>query len=185
MPMIEDGTGKGYKVKIDDENMAHVLSTEAHLCHHINLAHGEAYSVVVSKTPTGAADCFLYLKNTDDDDLIISSVLLYAATDESVQIKLGDSGTTSGGTANVPTNRNAGSGNSADCTCEDGVDITGLSGGSVVDEISIDGATGSHKTVWRSDILLPKNGIATFYAVTGAIAIKMTVSIGFHNNQWG
>ena len=182
--LVKDGTGKGYSLKVDDENMAHVLATSVEVQHHINHAHQEAYSIVVSKTPTAAADCFLYIKNDSDLDLMISSALLYAATDESVQVKLGDSGTATGGAANTPVNRNAGSGKTADCTCEDGVDITGLSGGSVVDEIAIDGATGSHKTVWRSDLIVPKNSVATFYAVTGGIAIKMTLSIGFHNNQW-
>jgi hypothetical protein len=178
---LEDGKGTGYKAEVDNENNLHTLAIATTLQHHINHEHQELYSIVVSKTPTGAGDCFLYIKNNSDDDMLVCALSAYAATDESIQVKHGDTGTTSGGTANVPVNRNAGSGKTADCTCEDGVDITGLSGGSVVDEVAVDGATGTRKHIWRSDIILPKNATMSLYAVTGAIALKVTLTVAFHS----
>lgn len=168
-------------MEVSSEGMGKVRAIAVSPGHHFNHTHEESYSIIVSKTPTGAGDCFLYLKNTDDDDIIVNSITLYAASDESVQIKLGDSGTTAGGSANTPVNRNTGTGNTAECDCEDGVDITGLSGGSVVEDIFIDGATSAKKYRWDSSLILKKNGVLTLYAVTGAIAIKATLSISFHS----
>lgn len=179
--MIEDGTGSGTRVKITDENCMCCKAVTIPFQQHVNEEHAETYSIVVSKTPTAAGDCFLYLKNLSTDDLCISKAKLYAAADEFIQMKIGDTGTTAGGAANTPVNRNAGSGTTADCTCEDGVNITGLSGGSVVDDVFVDGATSMVEIVWDSRIIIPKNSVASFYAVTGGIAIKMTVSILFHS----
>jgi len=178
--MIEDGTGSGKRVKITDENCMCCKAVTIPFQQHVNEDHQEVYSIVVSKTPTAAGDCFLYLKNTSNDDLFISRAKLYAAADEFVQLKLGDAGTPAGGAANVPVNRNAGSGATADCTCLDGVNITALGGGAVVEDVFVDGATSMVEIGWDSRILIPKNSVASFYAVTGGIAIKMTVSILFH-----
>lgn len=182
--LIEDGKGTGYKAQITAENRMAVNAVDTFLQQHINQAHSELYSVVISKTPTGAADCFFYLKNESDSDLMIFSLNGHvAAADESIQIKLGDSGTATDGSANTPVNRNVGSGKTADCTCEDGVNITGLSGGSVVDEICLNSDVDSLKYRWESGLLLPKNGVLTLYAVTGALALKVTLTIGFHEED--
>lgn len=179
--MIEDGTGSGSRVKITDENCMCCKAITIPFQQHVNEENEESFSIIVSKTPTAAGDCFLYLKNTSSDDLVITKAKLYAAADEFIQLKVGDTGTTVGGAANTPVNRNAGSGTTADCTCQDGVDITGLTGGSVVDDVFVDGATSMVEIGWESRIIIPKNSVASFYAVTGGIAIKMTVSILFHS----
>lgn len=178
--MLEDGTGSGRRVEVTDENCICCKAVAIPFQQHVNEDHADAYSIIVSKTPTGAGDCFLYLKNTSSDDLMICKAKVYAAADEFIQVKVGDSGTTAGGTANTPINRNFGSGRTADCTCEDGVNITGLSGGSVVEDSFFDGGVSMNQIEWKSMLILPKNSIATFYAVNGAIALKMTLSILFH-----
>lgn len=170
----------GTPQRVNNENAAKVSAISINVCHHINQIHEESYSVIISKTPTAAGDCFFYLKNLSENVLLSTSIKLYAASDEFVQVKIGDLGTPADGSANTPTNRNSGSGNTADCTCEDGVNITGLSGGSVIDDIFVDGATPQKKYSWGSKIILPKNGILTLYAVNGAILIKATLSICFH-----
>lgn len=170
----------GNKLKITSEFMAKVIAVCTAIQFHVNCKTEEAYSIIISKTPTAAGDCFLYLKNLSDEDLLVYSICTYAASDESVQIKLGDTGTSSGGSANTPVNRNAGSGNAADCTCEDGVNITGLSGGSVVEDIFIDGVTSMKKYRWKTGLVLKKNDVLTLYAVTGGIALKVNLGIGFY-----
>lgn len=136
------------------------------------------YSAVIAATPTGAGDCFFYMTNNDDKPILISSLKLYAASTESVQVKLGDTGVV-GGThaALVPANRNAGSAKEADVTCESGVDITGLSGGRVVDELV--GGTTMVRWLWLTGMVIPKNRTLSLYAVTGAIAIKATLGFCF------
>jgi hypothetical protein len=173
------GSENSVGVKVTSEGQLHTYAVVEREQLHVNEHEKQAYSLVVSQTPTGAGDCFLYIKNTGDDDLIISSIKLYSASAERVQVKLGDSGTTSGGTALTPVNRNAGSNNAPTATIEDGVDITGLSGGSVMDDITA--GTTMAKWSWESGIILSTNTVATFYAVTGAVAIRMTVSFYIHD----
>ena len=178
--IIEDGHGTGSKVKVGEEGCLNAKAVTVPMQQHINEQDGESYSVIIDKTPTGAGDCFFYIKNNSDKDMFVTSGKISAATDETVRIKLKDVGTPVGGTANVPVNRNAGSGKKADVTCQDGVDITGLSGGEIVEQVDVDGAVGSVKYPWASGLIIPKNQTLTMYAVTGAIALKSTLSIAFH-----
>jgi len=178
--MIEDGTGSGQKVEVNAENCMCCKSVTVPFQQHVNEDLEEAYSIVVAKTPTAAGDCFLYLKNTSNNPLMICKAKVYTAADEFVQVKVGDTGVPAGGAANTPINRNFGSGHTADCTCLDGVDITNLAGGAVVEDAFFDGAVSMNQIEWQSMLILPKNSVATFYAVNGAIALKMTLSILFH-----
>lgn len=141
---------------------------------HANQHEEESYSAVIDVTPTGAGDCFFYITNDSDIEAVVTSLKLYAAAAEIIQIKIRDTGVI-GGThaALVPVNRNAGSGKAADVTCESGVDITGLSGGDIVDEL-VAGTT-MWKWTWNSGLIIPKNRMVSLYAVTGAIAIKATL----------
>lgn len=113
--------------------------------------------------------------------MYVCSLTASAATDETIQIKVKDIGTPAGTTVNTPVNRNAGSGKVADVDCYDGVDITGLSGGSVIEQFEFDGNTGSTKFRYSSCIIIPKNHVLTLYAVTGAIALKVSLSLMFHD----
>lgn len=178
--IIGDGHGTGNKAQVTDEGCICTKAISVHFTQHIN-EKGDAYSVIIEKTPTGAGDCFFYIKNNDDQNMYVCSLTGAAATDETVQIKIRDIGTPAGTTANVPVNRNASSGKEADVTCYDGVDITGLSGGSVVEQFELDGATGSRKFRYNSCIIIPKNQTLSLYAVTGAIALKISLGINFHD----
>lgn len=176
MIIRDPSTGKG--MEVNDEGYGKVANVNRPLQHHANVVYGNAYSAIISVTPTGAGDCFFYIKNDDVLNLVIRSITLYGASAESLQVKLGDSGTVGGTHADLlPVNRNAGSGKTADVTCESGVDITGLSGGSVVCDINF---TNSFvKLRWDSSLIVPKNTIFSLYAVTGAIAIKANLSFLF------
>ena len=179
--MIEDGHGTGRKVHVTDEGCLCAKAVTIHFEQHVNVEYEEAYSAIISRTPTAANDCFFYIKNNSDNDMYVCSLTLSAATDETIQIKIKDTGTPAGTTDNTPINRNASSGKQADVTAYDGVDITALSGGSVVDQIDVDGATGSEKFRWNSCFIIPKNQTLTLYAVTGGIAIKATIGMFFHD----
>lgn len=177
---IQDSTGSGYGQKINEENQAHTYSASFPVQHHVNHDHGKAYNLLVSKTPTATGDCFVYIKNTDDDDLVITDMKFLAATDEIVQVKLSDIGTPVGGTDTTPANKNAGSAQVASGTFQTGVNITGLSGGITTDEFQIDGGTGTKYHRWLAGLIVPKNKTATFYAVTGGIALRGSISFYIH-----
>lgn len=167
-----DGAGMG----VNDDGYGKVSAVSHNLQFRANLFMQNSYNAVISVTPTGAGDCFFYLKNDDSSDLIINTIKLYSASSEQVQFKFGDSGTI-GGThaALTPVSKNAGSGKVADVTCESGVDMTGLSGGSIIEHIYT--STTMQRWFWDSTLILPKNRILTLYAVTGAVALQ--ASIGF------
>lgn len=180
--IIEDGhTGLGVKV-VDDGYLAS-KSTCLNFEQYVNEVEQEVYSVILDKTPTDAGDCFFYVKNNSDKDMYINSLTASAATDETIRLYIKDEGTPAGTTVNNPVNRNAGSGKKADVTAYDGVDITGLSGGSLVEQFVIDGNTGSKKFRYNSSLIIPKNQTFTLYVVTGAIALVVSLSISFYKQE--
>lgn len=176
--MIIRDPNDGVGMKVNDNGYGEIFSVMRPLQHYANVTELNVYSAVIDVTPTGAGDCFFYLKNNDDLDLVVRSISLYGASAESIQVKLGDTGTVGGTHADLtPISRNAGSGKIADATCESGVDITGLSGGSVVDLVQF---TNSYlKVRWDSSLIVPKNSMLSLYAVTGAVAINANLSFLF------
>ena len=172
MIIRDSSTGKAWDINPDGFGQINAFTSP--LPYFANIIRQDSYSAIIDVTPTGAGDCFFYIKNDSSYDLIITSLKAYSASAEIVQMKLGDSGTVGGTHATLaPASRNAGSGKTADATCEVGVDITGLSGGYVVDTFYT--TTTQTKWDWESRIIVPKNSIMSLYAVTGAIAIGGTL----------
>ena len=180
--LIEDGKGTGKTAQVDSENRLSTLAVATTMEQHTNHKEGQAYTAMFSVTPTGAGDCFGYIKNESDTDMLITALMMRCASDEIIQLKLGDSGTPTGGTDITLVNRNAGSGFSATVDAQQGVDITGLSGGAVVAGAFIDGATNSLKVDIKSALIIPKNKVVTFYVVTGTAAVMVCCSIHFHGH---
>ncbi len=180
MTIIKDGSGSGYLAKVTNENRLATEAISEDVVSHINKIEKEVYSVIVSQTPTGAGDCFCYIKNTSSLDLILRSITLAAASDETIQIKIKDTGTPVNGNTYIPVNRNSGSTNVASGIFQTGNDITGLSGGSLVDQFFLKSGNNSEKYSWKSNIIIKPNDTLTFYVVTGAIAIKMSSTIYYY-----
>ena len=178
--IIEDGQGTGDKAHVNANGCVCVRATTIHFLQRVNELHQEAYTATIEKTPTAAGDCFFYLKNNSADNMYISSMTAAVATDETIQLYINDVGTPAGTTANTLVNRHAGSGRTADATAYDGVDITGLSGGQMVEQFKVDGNIGSQKWRYNSCIIIPKNHVFTLYAVTGGIAIILSLGIAFY-----
>lgn len=177
MVVIEDGTGQGYKSKVNSDNSLSVEASTFDKIHLVNLDKGQAYGMTFTVTPTGANDCFCYIMNTSTNNLVLNSILLASASDEVIQMKLRDIGTPVGGSTAIPVNRNTNSNNTAVGTFQTGVDITGLSGGSIVDQYFVKGVTKSEKYSWASKIIIGPNGVFSLYAVTGAIALRISLSL--------
>jgi hypothetical protein len=136
----------------------------------------EAYGTTATETPTGAGDFFFHLVNGSTTRLMyVSQITASAATDEKIQVSLNDIGTASGGGAQVPVNKYAGSPGDAECTCEGAADITGLASGTVVATIQTDGAAGESVRKFDPPLILPPGIRMSLIAVTGAIAISADV----------
>jgi len=184
--IIEGGTGNGYSAAVNSDNQMLTSAVTVTKEHEVNHADGQAYSVFAQLTPaevTGAAlGCFMYIKNTSDTDMIISEMMMYAASAETFSIKLGDEGTPVDGTTTTPSNRNAGSGNVATGTFQTGTNITGLSGGVTV--FGFSKSTGSSERIApASSFIVPKNKVATVYVGTGNIAIRFGIGISYHKKH--
>ena len=169
---IEDGTGTKATAKVcTSENrlftQAVTLSMEASR----NINFGDSYNIVFQQTPTGANDCFMYIKNTSTDNIVIEGITVRSAGNERIAVKLGDTGTPSGGTTATPVNLNAGSGNEAEGTFETGNDITGLSGGTVAKRIYAPTGNQSVYYNFEQDMVLPQNKVLTLYAEVGSIEL--------------
>ena len=67
-----------------------------------------------------------------------------------------------------------------DITVLNGVNITGLSGGSPVMGMFLEGGISSVRIAPASSFIIPKNKTFTGYVSTGGIQIKVGMGISFH-----
>jgi len=180
---IVDGKGTGGTAEVKGNKLlvSGVFSSQEHYANHNQ---GVAFNFNFSVTPTGAGDCFLYIKNTNTDlAMSIEGIWLKMAADDYVEIKLNDSGTPLGGSAVTPVNLNTASGEIADGTFLQGVDITGLTGGDTAFKIH---HASSNESIYRNfnqDIILGANGVCSIYIGTGTTAIDGTIVFNFHGTN--
>ncbi len=179
---IESGKGTPHVAEVDDHNRLSTLAITSTMEQHVNHQDGEAYTAMFSATPTGPGDCFGYIKNNSETDMLVSTAMLRCASDETIQFKLGDSGTPVGGNTITLVNRNAGSGKSADVTALQGVDITGLSGGGVAAGAFVKGGESSLQINISTALIIPKNKVISFYVATGTAAVMVGVEMHFHSH---
>lgn len=177
--LIDDGKGRGFSASVTTENKLDVCSVTRTIDLYCNQMNGVSYSLIISQTPTTSGSCFCYMKNDDTSDMVISSIKVYAVSDEIFEIKLSDTGTPVGGSDATPVSRKAGCGNIADVTCKVGNDVTGLSGGCTVEIIPVKGGETATRYEWLSGLVIPKNHSITMYAITGSSAIRVTLSMHF------
>ena len=190
--ILEDGKGSGHSVQVNAENQICTSAITQTLDNHSNIIHKTSYNAVFAVNPDGADDCIFYLKNDDDQNIIIEGIWLQSSGAEEVYLKIGETGTAvkTSGADITPVNLNVGSGNLADCTCysnagDGAVDITGLSGGSIFQKYWITAAADTKFFNFEQDIILPKNKTFTIYCVGGDTNIRGTACFFFHDNPIG
>jgi len=186
--LIDDGTGKGNRAKVDDENRLHVDGIAISPEHHANHCHGEAYTMDIDGIQTDGANYWLaIIKNTDDVDMHISGIVGFVPSFKNDQIYEAYLGGTfvyaTNGTAVVPTNMNAGSGKSAtgEFYVNDGSgNITTVVAGDIVGRFVF----GTTPIEWAAygRWILPKNQC---FMLWSNLAEKLTGTISFyyHNLQ--
>jgi len=180
--MFIESPSSGYKAEVNEENRIMAESVSYTSTHHTNHHEGKAYSFRTSVTPTAAGDCFAYITNNDELDMMIDMFIVSATTDETILVKLGDEGTPAGGSTSTLINLNAGSGNEADVTAETGVDITGLSGGSECCGFFMEGGRSTTPISIPPSLIIPKNKTISFYVETGGIAVRLGALVTFHSS---
>ena len=178
MPTVNDPNGDPQTV--NEEGQASTLSIAHTAGHHVNEAHGEAYTWQFSEDPDAADDCIFYLKNKDDKNLVLEGVDLFITADTDVYLKIGGTGTTAAGTAITGTNVNAGSGNAADVTCLHDGDIE--AGGTFTGAIECNRyvyqsgtLVDTHHINFPQDIIIPKNQVFSIWISIIAVVVTGTL----------
>ena len=185
--LIEDGTGSGKTAKVDGENQLSTRAITQIEAQHVNEEEGNAYILFSPLTPDDqnpSADegspCIFYIKNTSDNDLIITEVRMWAEAAEYIDIYFNQSGTPVGGNTATPVNMNLNSGKVADGTFLGADRITGMSGGTLFDRLRVPADDVDHIYTWPAAIIIPKNNILTIYAGNGGIPTEASVFFYYH-----
>jgi len=181
--LIDDGKGRGNSVGVSDNNMLTTLAITSSLEHYTNHTKGKAFNLLFGATPASTGDCFLYIKNSSDIDLIAKGFSLKLAASEYIDVKLGDIGTPSGGTDITPVNLNSGSGVNATGTFQNGADIISLSGGATIERYYHLSSVASLYRNFEQDVVLKKNGVLTMYAQTGGTVLAGTLVFNYHDDE--
>ena len=125
---IDDGTGKGFAVKVTSENRLSADSIARTFPQHINEESGEVWQVTFEGLdPTASDDLVLYVQNTGTPDLHISQITVSVTTAIS-QITIHEVTGTAGGSLTTinPPSLTMGSSEAPDARIRSSADITGL-----------------------------------------------------------
>jgi hypothetical protein len=179
--IIEDGTGMGYRAKVDKNNRLYTISSVWDNSFYMSLTKKDAYTLSISNiTAAVANNCIGYIKNTstDKDMIIVHFRHRCETTNTALSIKIKDTGTPANTTIITPVNRNATSTLIATGDFYSGTGITGLSGGSTVG--SIYSVASQPFEDWEpcSCIILGTNNTMTFYVDNNTAA--NWIGIGFY-----
>lgn len=175
---IIDGSGAGYRAKVNSGNQLSVLAATIPLQHHNAHTHKTAFSLVVQQTPTAANDAFLYLKNDDTDDLSVWEMCLRCAAVEAVEIWSVTG--TAVGTDYVPVNLVVGAGKQAQVICKVGNDITGLTKVKLLKRYWVEAGKADHINI-NTAIIIPESHAIALYAVTGTALTDACMAFDFHS----
>lgn len=176
---ISDGNGRGYTAGVSNDNQLMTLSTTESVEHYMNVMKGEAYSLIVTQTPSTSGNCIVYLKNNSDKDIIIEQMELFTDGDQILDVKLGVEGTPANGISTTPANNNTRSAKSADGTFLVGNDITGLSSGVVVSRVKVKGNEQSRVWNFPCDLVIGKNRTLAIYCENTSVETNINLSFFF------
>lgn len=124
---ITDGTGSGYKAKVNSDQELEVRATTINRAEWENHNNQRAYAVYFSQAAanSGANECLGYIKNTSDDDMVIDEIAVHSVAADTIYVSK-VTGTAAGGSAITPVNMHLGSGKTAVATTMQHTAITGL-----------------------------------------------------------
>lgn len=181
---VEDGAGKGNKVEVDDENLFHTESVTISEEHHVNQDHSDSYHVVFIASGILPNTPFVYLKNTNDKDMVIEGFRLHTPCDAVVKVVKEPTVTTVLGAANTPVNMNIGAGLAADglfYTAMSGA-ISGVTGGTVIDRVYYCSGCSDRHINFEMDVIVQKNkDVAWVTECCSGCHIAGTIPIYFHD----
>lgn len=179
--IIEDGLGSGQLVGVSQEGRLFTYSVTESEMQHVNENHGEAYSVVFDVTPD-ANSTFFYLRNDSNYELFLNSFYFYTTDSTAVEMILygNTTGTVTGGNVITASNRHIGAGNAADATIYYGSSLSGLTNGRRLIQFLVTPNNSGLKLSIGSKIIVNKNRVVSFYAITGGVPISCNICFYYH-----
>lgn len=167
--IIQGGTGNGYAVKVNNENMMLTLSVARTAIGHVSIDEGNSYSLPFSQISNGGAnDCILYVKNLDSKSMVISQMWLSCTAADTIYAKYGMTGTAAGGATVVPINLNTNSAKMALGTFMTHTAVTGLSGGNIMFRSYFTANAISQRLYFDDAFILGQNGVWTLHVLTAS-----------------
>ncbi len=183
MPTVNDPNGNAQKV--NDAGKAHVVSVSSPMMAHVAADTEKAFTVQIAADPSATDADFFYLKNTGTSLLRIFKIrsIKPPTVGSLVYVKLGVTGTPDTGVDVVPINKAAGSGNSAECTCEQRDGDLALTGGSILETLNlVAAAVGEQVWHYEAPIILKPNQALVFNNVTDPTSdFTMSIDFFFHD----
>lgn len=180
---LEDGKGTGNQAEVKSNKLlvSGVFSTQEHYANHNQ---GRAFNILFSATPTGAGDCFFYLKNEDPDyAMSLEGIWLKMEADDYVEVSILDDGTPIGGNDIVPINLNTSSAIQAAGVFQSGADITGLTGGKITHKLFHATTKDSIYRNFNMDIVLGSNASLALRVGAGTVAIEGMLPFNYHGTN--
>lgn len=191
--IINDGTGAGYQLKINDHNQAETFSEIRTEIAEISLTEGQAYVIstgFVAITTTASFSGILWIKNTDSEgrNMFIEHIRLCAScscTDmEAVQCVVYRNPTTgtliSGASSAYAANSNFGSANAFNGLAYKGVDGNTITNGDWYTQF-VCHMPGHSIQDYNDSIVIPKNG-AIGFAIKPTHAADICMEVNVHFN---
>jgi len=181
MSVITSGNGQQAGVTSVGRQMVHGVSNADVVDQALN---GWAFTVIEDTvTPTGAADCFLYLGNDSSDQCVVTRIQLEDAGAEDLYFVLSDTYTLATTHAVVDSAYNrSGSSNAlaTKMTAEAGVDITGIGTNYEIMRRETGAGTFYNNLLEPQDvIIIPPGKALSVFAATGTAAITH-VAVDLH-----
>lgn len=180
---IIDGTGGGFRAKVNADNMLSVIATTIPIQHHSSHVDEEAYDINVQQTPSGVNTAFLSILNGVSAEISIWELAIQCAATETIEVwsVTGDAV----GTSVAPSNMHVGSGNSAACTAIAGNAVTGLTKNKLLKRYIVEGGKSTLTFPIPPALILDVTQQIAFYAVSGSALVTLCVCFDFHNTTYG
>ena len=177
MSVIEDGTGKGFKAKVDSENALVVRARTHSLNSHVNAHFEQAYIYYSDVIPSASGSVCFYAKNTNSDNfMVIDALKIWSESAEALDVYLNPRGTPGSTTEVIPVNMNLGSKKQAVGEFYEGTGMTGLEGSGIATRFRLAGTGAPSILNFPSDIVIPSGGSLMMTALTGSIPVEITIS---------
>ena len=157
MIVIKDGSGKGYSLKINEENRADVEAVTRPSDQHINQRYQKVFSLPFDGIdPVGADDYFFYINNTGAKNLFITDIRVKSTVAGTVEVHHVSGTPSYTAAADVtPVNRTIGSAATITATIKTDTDTTGLTNEGVLFYLNCDTAEEMQHLRTSAKIIIP------------------------------